>query len=395
MTDLLDAPSLRDRDAASGNRPPVLSAVVAGAAAAMLVLATCQALALAGWFAADAGAYGDTRDALRIGADAWLLAHGSRLALDGATIAVLPLGLTALCALACWRLGRWVGSRGRAADPRALVTGALLFASGYVVVSAVTAVLAFHETAQPNLARALVGGFVLALLAGGPGVVAGAGALPLVRDRSGAPARSVLLGAASVVLLTVTAGAVLLATALVADFGTAANVLARLPADAPDAFLYTVLVAAFVPNAVGLGVAYLLGPGFAVGAGTVVSPTAVVLGPVPALPLIAALPDEGATPEWATALLVVPAVLGAVGVGLALKRSPAPSLATGGLFGLGAGVLAAVVLASLATLAGGAVGPGRMAVVGTPFWDVLAAAVVSVAPGGLVGGLVAAWWARR
>ena len=397
MTDLLDPPFLRPPAPADdgGHRPLVLTALLGGVAAAGTVLALCMAVALAGWFASDAGAYGDTRDALRVGADAWLLAHGAGLALGEATVTVLPLGLTALSALACFRLGRWAGARSEARDAHAAVTGAVLFAGGYAAVAALTAVLAFHEGAQPHLGRAFLGGLLLALLAGGSGLALGAGLGSVLRTRLPESTRSVGLAAASVVLLGIAAGAALLTAALLADFGSAANVLARLRVDAPDAALYTVLVAAFVPNAAALAVGYLLGPGFALGAGTVVSPTAVVLGPVPAFPLVAALPEEGATPVWTTGLIAVPPLLAAVAVALALRRFPVARLSTGALRGLAAGVLGAVAVAVLVTLAGGSAGPGRMAVVGAAFADVLLAAVLALSAGGLVGGLAAAWWSRR
>ena len=38
-----------------------------------------MAVAVVGWFLADAGAHGQTTDALRVGADAWLVGNGSGL----------------------------------------------------------------------------------------------------------------------------------------------------------------------------------------------------------------------------------------------------------------------------------------------------------------------------
>jgi hypothetical protein len=46
-------------------------------------------------------------------------------------------------------------------------------------------------------------------------------------------------------------------------------------------------------------------------------------------------------------------------------------------------------------LAGGAVGPGRMAHVGASLSQTFVAATVAMGIGGLVGGLLATWWARR
>jgi hypothetical protein len=205
----------------------------------------------------------------------------------------------------------------------------------------------------------------------------------------------VLVGAAGTVLLMFAAGAVLVATSLLLDFGTAATVLSRLHTDGPGGLTYTVVGIAFVPNAVLLGGAYLLGPGFAVGTGTLVSPTAVILGPVPAFPLLAALPDEGPTPTWTTALMGVPVLVTAVAVVLSARLSPVRRIDLAAMRGLGAGLLAAALLALLMGLTGGAAGPGRMAQIGAPAWSTFLAAAVSCGGGGLLGGAAAGLWARR
>lgn len=401
MTDLL-SPAAR-RTSAPPSRPagrsPVLAAVAGGVVAAGSMVLLCVAVALAGWFAADAGRYGDTRDATRVGADAWLLAHGAGLRLDTATLTVVPLGLTLLCAVATYRVGRWVSATaalaGAPADLRAVLTATGVLATVYALVAMVTAVLAAHPRAESDLLGALVGGFLLALVAGGGGLLVGTGWGRTLAAGLPAWARAVAAGAAATMLLVVAAAAFLVGAALLVDFGTAATVLSRLHADGPGGLMYTVVGVAFVPNAVLLGGAYLLGPGFAVGAGTVVSPTAVVLGPLPAFPLVAALPDHAATPAWTTALLGVPVLLGVVGAGLAGRQVPAPRLDAGALRGLGAGLLAAVGLTLLVSLAGGAVGPGRMAAVGAAAPATLLAAAASCGGGGLVGGVAAAWWTRR
>ena len=61
---------------------------------------------------------------------------------------------------------------------------------------------------------------------------------------------------------------------------------------------------------------------------------------------------------------------------------------------LGAG-LGGVLVAVLVHLAGGAAGPGRMADVGAPFLDTLAAAVVALGIGSLVGAVAMTWRLRR
>lgn len=366
------------------------------AAGSMLLLAV--AVALGGWFAADAGRYGDTRDATRVGADAWLMAHGAGLRLDTAALTVVPLGLTLLCAVALFRVGGWVAATAALGSDRAhlrpVLSAAGVLAVVYALVALATAILAAHPRAESDLLRALVGGFVLAGIAGGGGLLARSGQGRALVGRLPRWGRAVLLGGVSAVLAMVAAAALLVATALVLDFGTAATVLSRLHTDGSGGLMYTVVGILVVPNAVLLGAAYLLGPGFAVGAGTVVSPTAVVLGPLPSFPLLAALPDTGATPQWTTAVIGAPVLLTAVAVALASRRTRPERLDLGALCGLGAGVLAAALLTALVVLAGGAVGPGRMTVVGGDPWATFLAAAVSCGGGGLVGGSLGTWWAR-
>lgn len=111
MTDLLARPSRSvpppPEPTGPVARPLWLGAAFAGAVASGAVLIACMAVGLVGWFASDAGAHGDTRDAIRVGAVAWLLGHGSGLTLGATTIGVVPLGLTALCWYVALRLGRW------------------------------------------------------------------------------------------------------------------------------------------------------------------------------------------------------------------------------------------------------------------------------------------------
>ncbi len=402
MTDLL-SPAARRTSASTAGSPAGRSPVVAGAGAGLLgagaTLLPLVAVALAGWFAADAGRYGDTRDAVRVGADAWLLAHGAGLRLDGASVTLMPLGLTLLVAYVAHRAGRRAAVRsglGAAAqDLRVVLLGAGVQATVHALVALLVAVVAAHPRAESDLVRSLVGGVLVGIVGATAGWLSGSGQVKALLGGSPRWVSPVLRGAAGAVLLVLAGSAVLVAAALVMDFGTAATVLSRLHTDGPGGLMYTLVGVAFVTNALLLGSAYLLGPGFAAGTGTVVSPSVVVLGPVPAFPLLAALPGEGPTPVWAPWLLGVPVVLTLVGVWLAVRTAPVGRVDLGALWGLAAGLLAALALTALVTLAGGSAGPGRMSEVGTPALSTLLAAAVSCGGGGLVGGALGAWSARR
>lgn len=358
-----------------------------------------MALGLVGWFASDAGGHGDTRDAIRVGADGWLLAHGAHLHLAtgavSATITVVPLGLTLFCAYVAHRLGTWAARTSAVEDLGTVLLGAVVMSGIYGVVSLLTAVLAATATAEASLLGAFAGGCAVAFVGGGTGILAGSGDVVEWRSRVPEHARAVLKGGAAAALLMVVFSSVLLTVALLLDLGAAANVLSRLHADVSGGLLYTVLVAAVAPNAALLSGSYLLGPGFAVGTGTLVSPSAVVLGPVPAFPLLAALPSEGTPAAALTALAAAPVLAGALAAVLVVRRFPAFALETGAVRGLGSGVLGGILVTALIALAGGSVGPGRMAHVGADLLETAVAATVSMGVGGLVAGVAATWWARR
>jgi hypothetical protein len=399
MASLLTATGLRSPASAPAGdeprRPLAVGAAAAGLAAAVSVLVGCLAMGLVGWFASDAGSHGDTRDALRVGADAWLLALGARLDLPAATIGVVPLGLTALCGYVAFRLGRWAALTSTAEDVRTVLLGAVVLAGSHAAVAVVTAVLASLPTAQPHPGRALVGGFLVGLVGGGAGLVSGSGRRAAVTGRLPQWLRTALLGGGAALLLLFAASAVLVAVAVLLDLGEGATVLSRLHTDGAGGLLFTVVVAATAPNVALLGAAYLLGPGFAVGTGTVVSPSVVTLGPVPAYPLLAALPTAGPTPWWTALLMAVPVLAGAAAAGMALRRRPVHGYAAGAARGLGAGIVGALLSTAAIGLAGGSVGPGRMAEVGAPLLVTLLWGGAALGLGGLLGGLSITWWHRR
>ncbi len=144
---LLDRRDRRDRAGSPrAQRPLVLIATLGGAAAALAPLLVCAAVGIIGWFAADAGAHGAPRDGMRMGALAWLMAHGSGITVNGVPVDVVPLGLTAVCAWSMWRIGHRVGdalsSHGPDADrisdgerDLTVPTAVAMFFVGYAVVA--------------------------------------------------------------------------------------------------------------------------------------------------------------------------------------------------------------------------------------------------------------------
>jgi hypothetical protein len=88
-------------------------------------------------------------------------------------------------------------------------------------------------------------------------------------------------------------------------------------------------------------------------------------------------------------------VVGAVGAVLAQRAYRVTAYDSAALRGFGSGFGAALLTTLAIALAGGPMGTGRMADIGAPVGSVLVAAVMAMSLGGLVAGVVTAWWQRR
>ncbi len=399
MTDLLSRPSTRTASsgttASEEGRPLALGAVLAGVGAPAVALSLLWFVGLVGWYADDGGSHGTTTSVLRVGADAWLLAHGSPLTLNHLVVTASPLGLTLLCGYLTYGLARRAGAASSVDDLRAVGLGTVVLAGSYAAVALLTAVLAGAPGAEPGMGAAFLGGAVIGGVFGGLGLLRGAGRAAELRRLVPVPALSIGYAAITTVLLMAALGALLTAVGLAFHFTAAVEVADQLRLDLTGGLLSFVLLAAIAPNVLLLAASYLLGSGFAVGAGTVVSPAQVTLGPVPSVPVLAALPDNGWNPGWAVALVALP-VLAAAGAAFVVGRAlPTSSYQSAAGRGVGAGVAGAFLLTIAAAFAGGAIGPGRMSNVGISFGETLMAAVVALGSGAALGALAACWWARR
>jgi len=387
-------------------RPLVPTATLGGALAAGGPLLICMAVAVVGWFLTDAGSHGTPSGALRVGALGWLTAHGSGVSVEGIRITAVPLGLTLLCAWSAWRVGHRVGESisGHGPDADRIGDGerdwavpiaAGLFAVGYLVVGVVATTLASTIETTPSVGKVVLWSFLIAAGVGGPALARGSGRAAIWVPAIPVAVRDAAVLVRSIVRAWLAVALVALVVALVLDFSTAANIVSQLDGDAGDIAMIAALTLLVLPNAALFSSAYLLGPGFTVGTGTVVSPGAVVLGPLPLFPLLAALPDPGRTPGWAGWLMLTPVLIAFVAAAWAHRGRPAAAWDQAAIRGCGSGLVAGLLLGVLTTLAGGAVGPGRMADIGPFQLDVLLHAVTGFGIGGLLGALAMTWWQRR
>ena len=414
MTSLLPlraaGPRASARPSADGRRerqrPLALVASLGGVAAALAPLLVLAAVGVIGWFTADAGAHGTPRDGMRIGALAWLMGHGSGVTVQGATVGIVPLGVTAMSAWAMWRLGHRVGDAvsGHGPDADRIADGerdftvpvaVSLFFVGYAVVAVVVASVAASVDTEPSTARVVWWSLLMTLAVAAPAIAIGSGRAAIWAALAPAVVRDGVGAALSVLGLFLAASALAFVAALLLGAGDAATTMSQLQLSAGDAVVYSIVNAGLAPNAVLFSGSFLLGPGFAVGGGTMVSPGLVVLGPLPLLPLLAALPGAGATAGWVASLVTVPPVVAALATAWWQRRRPTLRWDHGALRGCGGGIVAGIAFAALASVAGGVAGPGRMQHVGPFVPDVLVHAITAFGVGGLVGGVVMTWWQRR
>jgi hypothetical protein len=258
----------------------------------------------------------------------------------------------------------------------------------------VVATLAAGTTADPSLPRVLGWTFLLTAVVAAPAIAIGSGRAAIWAAFLPATVRAGAAVAGAVLARLLVVSTLVLLVALALSFDDAATMTSRLHPSPSEAGLYALANTAFLPNAALFTGSWLLGPGFAVGGATLVSPAAVVLGPLPVVPLLAALPATGTPAGWVGGLMALPPLVAAWSAFRALRGR----LLTWDrllLAGCGGGLVAGFAFAVLASLSGGAAGPGRMRFVGPFTRDVLVHSVTACGVGALLGASVLAVLAWR
>jgi hypothetical protein len=350
----------------------------------------------------------------RAAADVWLLGHGvdvtvhlplafaASTGLPGAeqpiTLGIALLGFAVLTVVFGVRAGR------RAASSRSRVLAVLVSAVVFEVLAALVVLSAGSAIAQPSRLQGLVLPGLVYVVA----VVAGSewGMQRLPDEDRDALARSIRRaierwpamtsavlasasrGAVAAVSGTLGIAAVLTTISLLANYSTVIGLYETLHAGFAGGIALTLLQLALLPNLVIWAAAWIVGPGFAIGAASSVSPAGTVLGSLPGLPVFGALPHG--TPALGWLGVLVPVGLGLAAGWFCARRMP-DAAGTGPriVAGLGIGVFAGVVLGLLSWWAGGAIGPGRLAVTGPSPWLVAAFAALEIGIPAVIG-LVAA-----
>lgn len=381
------------------HRPLSVVVVLAGAGALILGIVSFAGLAVLSWLTSTwNGDGGSAPGAMRVGLHLWLSGHHVPVTLVGSPMTVAPLGITiaivATLVAAGGRIARhalilnWLDAA-KAASGLGGVYGA-----GLLLTAALTEGTGSH--ANPMLA--FVAGFVVAVLAGGFGMVRRTPQLVgelrvLVPLPVRAGAIGVLVGAGAIAA----AGLVLTVVSLVLHRQRLDALFGLYRGGWFSTVVLALVCVALLPNAAAFGAAYLLGPGFAIGTQTLVSPMVVELGKVPALPLLAALPSPGQPPVTMAFAYAISVVAGALGLAAAIRYAVrhdddwrALSIDRAALRGVLTGLAAAVLTTGLILFSGGAWGDGRLSLIGAPALSTLALSVAWFGLTGAVGSTL--WW---
>ena len=327
-----------------------------------------------------------------------IAATGLAAAAEPFFVTIAPLALTAFIVVMGARAGI------RASATRYWQTAVVASLATVLVLNALVVLTSLGDALRPSLFQAfLLPGLVYAIgLAIGvirgmhriPATHGGASGrlLSLLRDRlddrfdrfDRAVAAAALRGGFAAVTGILGSAAVLLAVLLLLNFGLVTSLYQGAQLGAVGGAATTLAQVAFVPNLVVWVASWLIGPGFALGAGSAISPVNTVVGPVPGLPILGALPSG----DFAFGFvgLLVPIVIGFLAAVLVRPRLVAalrgrPLLGRLLLAAAGMALVAGLTLGLLAWFSAGAIGPGRLAVVGPNPWLVglFAAAEVGVA----------------
>lgn len=349
-------------------RPAIITAT--GSTVIGVVLA-CLAVAAAA--IADS-----TLGIVRAAVQLWLVAVGATLTVEGTTIGIVPIGVTALAVVIVLVVTRFA-LRTPLADPGAF--GAMTGGVAGVLAGVCSAVTS-TEAQSTSFVRAAFGAF---LVVGLPAAWAAAR-----RSRTawlGLPSRWTPLadGAATAVTGVLGGAVVITLVMLVLHLDRASDLWATL--DPGNPLLLGLLSALAIPTLVLWTTSVLLGPGFALGADTSVELAGSSLGQVPGFPPLAGLPDPGPFGGWVVVLMLIPLLAG-VAAGLVVhSRTEADRRGWGRVLadGAAAGAAAGLAVGALIATSQGGLGPGLMQTAGPSAWQCLLVAVPLLAAGGAIG----------
>lgn len=359
--------------------------------------------------------------AYRTSADIWLLSQGARIVVPAGEIvgmqvptfvlSLMPLGMTIFLGWLAYRVGRrlsaapeiwpaWIGSL--------VIYGGASFALGASAFDKAIYPVEWQATFFPPI-------FFMALvfagsLFGKKFVVYDSSkfeAAERVRARAWFEAKfenlpwvirtvwqPALRAGTAVVVSLIVVSAIAIAVMLAFNWIPIAGFYESLQVSVLGGILVTVAQLLILPNLVIFGAAWLTGAGFSIGEGSLISPLGSATGPLPTIPVLAALPQG--TLSFGMVAIVIPLVATLFAT-TAIKKFTkeirfefASSLAAALTLGISVAVVATVEMGILGLLASGAVGPGRLSLVGVNVLILMAVVFVEVAAVAIVASFYSA-----
>ncbi|MEO8329083.1 MAG: DUF6350 family protein [Candidatus Nanopelagicales bacterium] len=362
-----------------------------GALAAVLGVAMTLIVALSTWALAPHGADSSPEAAVRLAAGLWLLAHHVPIDLPTGSLGLTPLGLMLLPGLVLYAGGRQLARAVRPSTVGAVARTVVPFSLTYGVCAAIVAGVSGSESVRPHPWAAFISAAIFAVLAGGWGLVRGAGIGQQVKQALPATVGQACVGAAAGLATLVAFAATVTALCLAIGFPEAVDMFRALNPDVLGGGVLALLGVAFVPNLVVWALSFSTGVGFTLGVGGTVSPRGVEYGAMPVFPPLTAIPPEGTPGAIALIVLLAPLCAGAVAGWVVHRQLPTGTseqvVARAGL----AGVLCGLAVAALCWLAAGPVASGQLSQMGPVAWQV---GLVTALEVGLVAAATA-WEAQR
>lgn len=367
----------------------LLASIGGGLAAALFGWILCAGLAVLGWLGGDDAAL---PDALAIGTQIWLLAHGGGAHIGIYRWTLVPLGFTLVLAAMLSGFASYAARQGLAAAPAVLdsagrlhlIRRVVLACAGPYVAAATAAALLMGNTGQAF--RTLLGAGLLAAVATGWGASRALGHRFAHHLPDWArPLPAALLAAQGVMAL---AGAVVLAASIAVRADRVTGLADGLAPGVAGGAVLLLAQLVFLPNLVAWSAAWSLGSGFTIGDGSVVSPGDTDLGLVPGIPILGALPPEGPG-GWIDLVWLTAGVgAGVVAAVLVMRARPRARFDQTCLVGGLAGVLSGLLFTGLAALTRGDLGTGRLTDLGPRLLESGVMAVTLMGLSGMVVGLV-------
>ena len=333
---------------------------------AAVVCAVLSIVAVAICWLPVSGSGGHTISAIRAGLLTFLAALHGGITIDGTAAQFVPLGMTLIVMYTAWRAGSGLADAASDVDdPVRLLQAGAVQAGSFTVACLVAVPFAHLGTSSVPLLGVGAGALILFTATGGIAFIRGTALGPLVGSHVPELARRGARVAAAALATYLAAGALLVAASLVWHHRDVTSLSAQV-GDGWGGVPVLLLGVLAAPNAVIAGSSYLLGPGFAVGSGASVSAFTTAHGVVPAFPILGALPrGHGATwPAWSLMAAT------ALAVSVVTARTAWRSATWRGRFLdlTAAAAVAGVAMAVLAWQGGGAIGDGRLHVVGASPW---------------------------